>query len=135
MAAILTERRGDPRVKVTFRIEWGAAHECEHHGDSLAVLSPRGCFIRTAREARKGDTVFLRLWESPGGGDILECQVAYVLRVGAGFPIVGLGLNFVGLSDEQKDHLKHLLEFYREAEAPDSPPPLVSSYGRVHASG
>ncbi|HEV2761952.1 MAG TPA: PilZ domain-containing protein [Pyrinomonadaceae bacterium] len=134
MAAILTEGRGRPRVKVTFRIEWGATGECEHDGDSVTVLSSRGCFIRTSREARKGDTVFLRLWESPGGGAVLECRIAYVLRVGVGFPALGLGMDFVGLSDEQQDHLEHLLEFYREAEAADSPPLSFDSYGRLQGS-
>ena len=134
MAAILTEGRSHARVKVTFRIEWGLTDGCEHHGDSIVVLGSRGCFIRTVREARKGDAVFLRLWESPGGGAVLEGKVAYVLRVGVGLPTIGLGVDFVGLSDEQKDHLEHLLTFYREAEAADSYPPLLNSYGGVQAS-
>lgn len=114
MAVILTEGRPRSRVRVTFRIEWGTTRGCEHQGDSITVLSSRGCFIRTARGARKGDTVFLRLWESPGGGAVLECKVAHVLRAGLGSPTVGLGVDFVGLNDEEKSHLEHLLDFYGE---------------------
>lgn len=135
MGLILTDARTHARVKVDFRVEWGATRECEHRSDNVTVLSSRGCFIRTARAARKGDTVFLRLWESPGGGAVLECKVAHVLRAGLGMPTVGLSVDFVGLSDEEKSHLNHMLEFYREAEATDAPPSIFNSYGRAHKSG
>jgi PilZ domain len=128
MALILTDERAHSRVRVTFRIEWGTTRRCEHRGDSITVLSSRGCFIRTAREARKGDTLFLRLWDSPGGGAVLECRVTYVLRAGLGMPTVGLGVDFVGLGDEEQRHLEHLLEFYREAEAADSSPLPLHRY-------
>ena len=131
----LTERRSHPCVTVNFRIEWGTTRRCEQRGDSIAALSSRGCFIRTVSEARKGDTLFLRLWESPGGGAVLECRVAYVLRAGLGLPTVGLSVDFVGLNDEEKTHLEHLLDFYREDEPAHSPHPIPDSYGRAQEMG
>lgn len=133
MAFILTDAYSLPRVKVTFRIDWGTSRECEHHGDSVTVLSPSGCFIRTVKAASNGDTIFLRLWDSPAGA-ILRCRVAYVLKVGVGPQTVGIGLDFVGLNDRQREHLEHLLEVYREADAADSPPALLNCPGVVQGS-
>lgn len=122
MAIILTDSRAYARVKVDFRVEWGATRRCEHSGDNVIVLSSTGCFIRTTREARKGETIFLRLWDSPGGGAILESKVRYVLRFSLGQSAVGFGVDFIGLSADLKDHLEHLLEFFREDEQPGPPP-------------
>jgi Tfp pilus assembly protein PilZ len=114
---MLIQRRKYPRVKVSFQIEWGKTEECEHHGDKVTRLSAGGCFVQTEKEVERDETVFLRLWETPHGGNILEGRVIYQFRISPQFPPIGMGIEFVALHDEDESHLEHLLEFYNESSA------------------
>lgn len=110
-----TEGRRHPRVKVSIHIEWGKTPACEFRGDRITSLSAGGCFIQTERGGGRGDTVFLRLWESPNGEGVLRGRVIYQFGVGSKFPPIGVGVEFVGLGDEDAVNLESLLDFYNES--------------------
>jgi hypothetical protein len=115
-------------VKVSFPIEWGRTEECEHDGDKVTRLSAGGCFIQTAHEAKRDETLFLRLWEASHGG-VLQARVRYQLRVNLRFPPIGIGVEFIALSDEDENHLEHLLAFCNESSETLSTSETVSQHG------
>ena len=108
------DRRKYPRVKVSIHIEWGLTRACEFYTDRITSLSLGGCFIQTEQPGARGDTLYVRLWNSPESGGVLEGRVAYQLNVAEEKPPIGFGVQFVGLTEYDVQNLKHLLEFYSE---------------------
>lgn len=108
------ERRRHTRVRVALPVEWGQTEECEHAGDKITRLSVGGCFVHTGREVAAGETVFISLWETSEGRDVLKGRVLYHLKVSPSFPPIGMGVEFTALSAEDASHLDAIVEFHRE---------------------
>lgn len=101
-------------MNVIIETEWGATRACEHYGDKITSLSMSRYFILTEKKAERGDPVFLHLWDSPDGLGVVEGRVMYRLGIGRKFPSIGIAVAFVGLSNKDREHLKHLIEFYTQ---------------------
>ncbi|HYY93428.1 MAG TPA: PilZ domain-containing protein [Pyrinomonadaceae bacterium] len=103
------ERRRHERVTVDIYVHWGWTEDCPYT-DRIISISAGGCFIRTPREgAERGQAVFVRLWlpaEKTLGG-----EVRYTLE------LMGFGLQFKGLTEDDSAALENLLEHYRRLGA------------------
>lgn len=103
------ERRRHERVTVDIYVHWGWTEDCPYT-DRIISISAGGCFIRTPREgAERGQSVFVRLWlpaEKTLGG-----EVRYTLE------LMGFGLQFKGLNEDDSAALENLLEHYRRLGA------------------
>jgi len=105
------EQRRHPRINVDFFADWGWGPECEHY-DKITRLSISGCFLATRRELSPGDEIYLR-WTGDGVGMIsLKGAVRNLLRVMAGAPLTGAGIEFVGMSAQNERRLEALLSQY-----------------------
>ena len=103
------ERRRHERVTVDIYVHWGWTEDCPYT-DRIISISPGGCFIRTPREgAERGQAVFVRLWlpaEKTLGG-----EVRYTLE------LMGFGVQFKSLNEDDSAALENLLEHYRRLGA------------------
>jgi hypothetical protein len=103
------EQRRHPRINVDFFADWGWGPDCEYY-DRVTSLSISGCFIATRRELSPGQEIFLK-WTAERVGTIsLRGSVRYQLRVMAGAPPTGAGVEFLNVSDEILRKLQSLLE-------------------------
>lgn len=68
-----------------------------------------GCFVQTDVEVSRGRAVYVLL-ELPSAR-ALRCEVRYHMER------VGFGVQFVGLSDENRDDLRTLIEDFGSADA------------------
>ncbi|MEO6334982.1 MAG: PilZ domain-containing protein [Pyrinomonadaceae bacterium] len=69
----------------------------------ITDISAGGCYIDTIAQVRVGDIVSLPIFVASGVSMIFSGKVAYVLE---GF---GFGVEFLDLTDEQRDFLARLL--------------------------
>lgn len=100
-----TELRKHPRVVVDFFADWGWGPECEYY-DKITSLSLSGCFLATKRDVNPGDEIYLRLSSEPSGVLNLRGAVRYQLRVMEGAPPTGVGVEFVGVSNDSQAKLQ-----------------------------
>ena len=106
------ELRGHPRVNVDLIADWGWGPECEYY-DRITSLSLSGCFLSTKRELRSGQEIYIRLTEERAGTINLKGNVRYQLRVMAGAPPTGAGIESVGVSRETERKLREVVTNYR----------------------
>jgi len=99
------ESRRYARVKVDIYVPWGWTEECPFN-DRITSLSAGGCFIQTKRKAQPERTVYLRLWMPDER--TLTGQLRYSLEK------VGVGVEFKGLSDAEREVLKDLVSDYAD---------------------
>lgn len=99
------ERRKHERYRVSISVEWGRTPECVER-DRITSFSVGGCFIQTRQVGRRGDPVFIRFWLSPAAETLLRGEVRYYLEK------VGLGVEFRGLTDGDRENLRDLFNFY-----------------------
>lgn len=100
-----TELRKHPRVVVDFFADWGWGPECEYY-DKITSLSLSGCFLATKRDVNPGDEIYLRLSSESSGVLNLRGAVRYQLRVMEGAPPTGVGVEFVGVSNDSQAKLQ-----------------------------
>lgn len=112
------EKRRYERVRITMPVEWGTDDNCPFQ-DRITSISVGGCFIQTPRALKAGRTVSLRLFLSAGPARTLRGEVRYCLDR------VGLGVEFRGLMEREKEQIAELVEFFRDAQ-PRTPPPAPS---------
>jgi len=99
-------RRREPRIRVNWATRWGVTERCEERA-RLTSLGPGGCFIQTGTALGRGDRVFVLLGLASAG--VVRGEVRYHMER------VGLGVQFRGLTEENKDELRGLLEDYESA--------------------
>src|SRR5262249_35321051 len=103
------EQRRHPRLNVDFFADWGWGPECEYY-DRITSLSISGCFLATRRELQTGQEIYLR-WTGDGTGQIsLKGAVRYQLRVMAGAPPTGAGIEFLTISADVQRKLETLMD-------------------------
>lgn len=102
----MTEKRRHPRVKASIAINWGLTPECLKH-DRITSFSIGGCFIQTAEALTPSTVVYIRFYLSPNGERIIRGEVRYNLEQ------VGLGVEFLNLTERDKKDFKSLLNHYR----------------------
>lgn len=103
-----TEKRLYPRVKVDIVVPWGWEDDCPY-SDRMTSFSAGGCFLQTnkvrrMKDAPRGKPIFIRFWLPDER--ILPGEVRYCLEN------VGVGIEFKGLSDEERGGLIELAEAY-----------------------
>lgn len=99
-------RRRDPRIRLNWLTRWGTTERCEEQG-RITSLGTGGCFVQTDREVARGRAVYVLL-ELPSAR-ILQGEVRYYMER------VGFGVEFAGLSDENRDDLRTLVEDFGSA--------------------
>jgi hypothetical protein len=103
----MTEKRRHPRVKASIAIDWGLTPECLKH-DRITSFSIGGCFIQTAEALRPLTVVYIRFYLSPEGERIIVGEVRYNLEQ------VGLGVEFLNLTAQDKKDFRALINHYRQ---------------------
>lgn len=109
------DQRRHVRARVSINVDWGLTPSCEFAGDRVTSLSVGGCFIQTERPVKEDATVYVRLWEMPGGRGTFRGVVRYLLQLSPKHPPIGLGLEFPDLGEEERANLKEVLSFFGEA--------------------
>ena len=105
------ELRKYPRVNVDFFADWGWGPDCENY-DKITSLSLSGCFLATKRDLNRGDQIYLRLSSENSGLISLRGAVVYQLRVMEGAPPTGVGVEFVGVSNDSQTKLQQWMNSY-----------------------
>jgi hypothetical protein len=103
----MTEKRRHPRVKATIAVDWGLTPECVKH-DRITSFSIGGCFIQTAEALSPLTLVYIRFYLSPKGGRVICGEVRYNLEQ------VGLGVEFLNLTERDKKDFQLLINHYRK---------------------
>lgn len=104
----MIEKRRHPRVRATIPIDWGLTPQCLKH-DRITSFSIGGCFIQTREAARPLTIVYIRFFLSPEGERIIRGEVRYHLDE------VGLGVEFINLTESDKQNFQALVDYYRNA--------------------
>ncbi len=100
------EQRKHERVAVDIHVQWGWAEDCPFY-DRIISLSEGGFFLRTERGAPRGRPVFIKFWLPEPR--TLRGEVRYHMERW------GVGVEFTGLSTEEKTNLSALVEHYRQS--------------------
>ncbi|HLL14361.1 MAG TPA: PilZ domain-containing protein [Pyrinomonadaceae bacterium] len=103
----MIEKRRHPRVKASIPIYWGLTPECLNH-DRITSFSIGGCFIQTRSAARALNLVYMRFFLSNTGERIIRGEVRYHLEE------VGLGVEFINLTEGDRQSFQSLVDYYRE---------------------
>ena len=106
-----TELRKHPRINVDIFADWGWGPECEYY-DKITSLSLSGCFLATKRDVNRGDEIYLRLSSESSGLINLRGAVRYQVRPMAGAPLAGVGVEFIGLSNDSQMKLQQVMNSY-----------------------
>src|SRR2546423_3965728 len=99
------EKRRHDRVLVDIYVHWGWTPECIYT-DRIISISVGGGFLRTSQAGVRGQSLFICLWLAEE--TTLACEVRYHLEK------MGMGVEFVRISDEQTRQLDNLVEHFRE---------------------
>jgi len=105
----MIEKRRHPRVKASIPVYWGLTPECSKH-DRITSFSIGGCFIQTTEGARPLTTVYIRFFLSNKGERIIRGEVRYNLEK------VGLGVEFVNLTPDDRQNFQTLVDYYLDAQ-------------------
>lgn len=98
------EQRRHERVSVDIHVHWGWTPDCPRQGRIISI-SIGGYFLRTEEGAPRGRPIFISFWlpeQKTLGG-----EVRYHLEG------MGIGVEFVGLSEAETRALAALVEHYR----------------------
>jgi hypothetical protein len=106
----MTEKRRHPRVRASIAIDWGLTPECLQH-DRITSFSVGGCFIQTAEALSPAAIVYISFYLSPKGERIIRGQVKYNLEQ------VGLGVEFLDLTEREREDFQSLVNHYRKTQA------------------
>lgn len=101
----MTEKRRHPRVKASIAIHWGLTPECLRQ-NRITSFGIGGCFIQTAEALNPLTVIYIRFYLSPNGERIIRGEVRYNLEQ------VGLGVEFLNLTERDKKDLQSLVNHY-----------------------
>ena len=102
------EKRRYERVKVSVNINWGMTRDCVNDG-RVTSISLGGCFVQTSYKLLSDQIVFVRLFFKTEL--ILLSRIRYVLLD------IGAGVEFIGMTEEEKLALQELIEYYKRETA------------------
>ena len=108
------DKRTSERVRAFEPTHYTVEDTGEEQG-VITNLSAKGCFIQPGVEhAERGRLIKVRVYlplseKGPARPVVLVGRVAYYL------PRVGIGVHFEDLTDEQREGLRRLVEYYRTA--------------------
>ena len=105
----MIEKRRHPRVKASIPIHWGLTSECSKH-DRITSFSIGGCFIQTRVAVPPLTVVYISFFLSAEGERIIRAQVRYRLDE------VGLGVEFVDLTEADRENFQALVNYYLNAQ-------------------
>ena len=100
----LIEQRKHERVTVDIDVYWGWTYDCPLRGRIIS-LSCGGYFLRTGESAPRGQPVFITFW--------LPAQKTLCGEVRYHLERMGVGVEFVGLSQAETRLLADLVEHFR----------------------
>lgn len=103
----MDNRKDGERVKTALPCNWGLSEDGPRNGN-ITSLSHNGCFVQTTARATENQIVYVNCWLPTERWFALCGRVAYCLAK------VGFGLNFTGLTTEQREMLAILIEYHRE---------------------
>jgi hypothetical protein len=103
----MVETRRHPRVKASIPIDWGLTPECIKH-DRITSFSIGGCFLQTDETVDAWSIIFIRFYLSNTGERIIKGEVKYNLEN------VGLGVEFIELTEPDKRNFQILVDYYRQ---------------------
>jgi hypothetical protein len=103
----MIEARRHPRVKASIPIDWGLTTECAR-SDRITSFSIGGCFLQTVETVDAWSIIFIRFYLSTTGERIIKGEVKYHLEN------VGLGVEFIELTDEDKRNFQILVDYYHQ---------------------
>jgi hypothetical protein len=106
----MIEKRRHPRVKASIPINWGLTPECLFL-DRLTSFSIGGCFIQTRVAALQLTPVYISFFLSNKGERIIRAEVRYHMDR------VGLGVEFINLTEADKQSFQSLVEYYQAEQA------------------
>lgn len=106
----MIEKRRHPRVKASIPINWGLTPECLKL-DRLTSFSIGGCFIQTREPVRPLTHVYISFFLSNKGERIICAEVRYNLDK------VGLGVEFMNLTADDKESFQSLVDYYQTVQA------------------
>ncbi len=104
------ELRRNPRVKASIPLDWGYTPECLLQ-DRITSFSIGGCFIQTREAVKAASIIYLRFYLSNKGERIIRGEVRYHLEG------VGLGVEFINLTERDKINFRVLVDYYLTSPA------------------
>jgi len=97
--------RQNPRIHTVDRISVRYEGKAEQVADRLPDVSPQGMFINTNQRFPEGAVLNLSFRLALSGAEIqTRCEVRYCQ------PGVGVGVEFIGISDEAKEQIEREVE-------------------------
>ena len=97
----MADRRSKPRLKVSLDAMWDSSTEA--HSARVTNLSENGCYLSSVGEVRQGEIVGFRILLPDGDWLYLEGEVRHHQHM------IGFGVQFVDLNEEQTEKLALLL--------------------------
>lgn len=91
---------------MSLNVNWGLTSQCVNDG-RVTSISLGGCFIQTNFKLLIDQVIFLRL--SLRRDHILQCRVRYTLLQ------IGSGVEFVELTEDDREAVQELVDYYRPA--------------------
>jgi PilZ domain-containing protein len=105
----MNDRRSQERLDVCLDAVWDGSGS---RPARITDLSEGGCFVDTTGGAYAGELLTFRIQLPDGNVLELTGEVAHQM------PPVGFGLQFVELSDEQREQLRQFLEYLKKPHGP-----------------
>jgi hypothetical protein len=105
----MIEKRRHPRVKASIPLNWGLTPECLIH-DRITSFSIGGCFIQTRVAASPLTVVYISFFLSNESERVICGEVRYHMEE------VGLGVEFLQLTDDDRKNFQALVDYYRGAQ-------------------
>lgn len=102
-------RRRYERVRASLPIDWGLTPDCLKH-DRITSISVGGCFIQTREAVSASSVIHFRFFLSPEGERIVAGEVRYNLEK------VGLGVQFLNLTEHDRKHFQALVDYCRATQ-------------------
>jgi hypothetical protein len=105
--------RLNTRVHTVDKISVRYEGKTEQVADRLPDVSPQGMFINTNHRFPEGAVLNLSFRLALSGAEIqTRCEVRYCQ------PGVGVGVEFIGISDQAKEQIEREVELYRVGDLP-----------------
>ena len=106
----MSDRRTQERLEVCLDAVWDG--KSANYTARVTDLSEGGCYVDTLGEAHVGQILRLKLWLPEGAWLELTGEVAHET------PPLGFGVRFVGLTDDQIEKLRALINHLQSPRDP-----------------
>jgi len=102
----MVEKRRYERVKASLPVDWGLTPTCLKH-DRITSFGVGGCFLQTKEAVPALTVIYIRFFLSSEGERIISGEVRYNME------IVGLGVEFINLTQQDREDFEALVNYYR----------------------